>query len=159
MTSSVPGSTSGCAQCPFGHEIATLDEEGGCGIIGTPGTSRADPSVSFTGLAVAVQMVQEVCSALGGKGPLYAGGTLSFDYTTGRQEWLQTTPSTSCTGHCRLQLNQDYIVMPKHDITVEDLTKRVATVTRVPAADIHLSTSFGPARASGVTRRKHFSDL
>lgn len=112
VTSSVPGSQSGCSQCPHGAAVAGHDEEGGCGVAGRGRERRIDPSASFTGAAVAATMVMEVCAAIGGGGPRFAGRLLSFDYEPGRYTMMEITPDVDCVGHARLVQGRDYLVVP-----------------------------------------------
>jgi len=140
VTSSVPGSGLGCAQCPHGAAIAGADEEGGCGIAGMAGSPRVDPSVSFVGAAVAAQMVTEACVSLGGGGPLFAGRMVSFEYEFGRHLVLAIARDPWCTGHRRLEKPEDYVVVPARDISLEDLAGRVALAIGAEASEVTFST-------------------
>jgi hypothetical protein len=51
LVSSLPGRA--CAQCPHGNDVPNTDDGGGCGIIGGGRVEQIDPSVSFTGGALA----------------------------------------------------------------------------------------------------------
>lgn len=112
VTSSVPGSGLGCSQCPHGAAVAGHDEEGGCGVAGRGRERRIDPSVSFTGAAVAATMVMEACAALGGDGPRFAGRMLSFEYGPGRFTLMEIAPDEECSGHVRLFDGRDFVVIP-----------------------------------------------
>ncbi len=103
IVSSVPGSSTGCAQCPHAAEIVNADESGGCGVMGPVAAPRFDPSASFVGALVAANMVLEACVAVGGNGPLFAGRMLTFDRERvcpmSRQFWLasiELISSPSC---------------------------------------------------------------
>lgn len=115
VTSSAPGSGLGCSQCPHGGAIAGHDEEGGCGITGRGRERHVDPSVSFTGAAVAATMVMEACAALGGDGSRFAGRMLSFEYGTAHHSLLEITPDEGCAGHARLVDGRDFVVVPHCD--------------------------------------------
>jgi adenylyltransferase/sulfurtransferase len=112
VTSSVPGSSLGCSQCPHGADVARRDEEGGCGVQVRDGRRSIDPSVSFTGAAVAATMVMEVCAALGGDGPRFAGRVVSFEYATGLYAVMQLAPDENCSGHMRLVEGRDFVTVP-----------------------------------------------
>jgi molybdopterin/thiamine biosynthesis adenylyltransferase len=137
LISSVPGGA--CGQCPHGNEVSATDEGGGCGIIGDDGFERVDPSVSFTGSAVAAHMAMEVCATLGGSGPRYAGRMLSFDYEDGAHRVLSILPAPSCDGHRRLAEGSDYIVLADEGVTLGELERRVAATVGVDPGDVSLA--------------------
>ncbi len=140
VVSSVPGNGLGCAQCPHGPDIVRAHEEGGCGVLRRDGERRADPSASFTGLAVAAQIVLEVVSALGGNGPRFAGKMLSFD--DARNTWTAhpIVPDRMCTGHRRLEEYEEYIVVPVADYEVRDLTALAAHELHVEEGEVALAS-------------------
>lgn len=129
VVSSVPGGA--CAQCPHGNDVPKTDEGGGCGIIGGARPERVDPSVSFTGGAVAAYLALEVCATLGGSGPRFAGSMLSFEYETGAHRLLRLVPGPDCEGHRRLVDGRDYVTVADEGVTIGELVDRVARVLGV----------------------------
>jgi hypothetical protein len=159
VVSSVPGSGLGCAQCPHGPDIVRAHEEGGCGVAGRDGERRADPSASFTGLAVAAQIVLEVVSALAGSGPRFAGKMVSFD--DGRNSWSvrPILPDPMCTGHRRLAEYEDYIVVPVADYQLPDLAALAARALHVEEREVALASERELLRALVCTACRYRTEV
>jgi adenylyltransferase/sulfurtransferase len=155
VVSSVPGSGLGCAQCPHGPDIARAHEEGGCGVVVREGVRRADPSTSFIGVAVAAEIVHEVVSALGGKGPRFAGKMVSYD--DGRNAWSVHTimPDPECTGHRRLAEYEEYMAVPVADYQVRDLVALAAREMRVELVGVTLASEWELLSALVCTVCRH----
>jgi len=54
----------------------------------------------------------EVCAALGGVGPRFAGRVVSFEYATGHYSVMQLAPDENCSGHMRLVEGRDFLTVP-----------------------------------------------
>jgi hypothetical protein len=159
VVSSVPGTGLGCAQCPHSPDIARAHEEGGCGVVGRDSAQRADPSASFTGLAVAAQIVREVVAALGGSGPRIAGKMVSFDDARNTWSVHPIVPDPMCTGHRRLAAYEEYIVVPVADYEVQDLAALAARELRVEEHDIALASEWELLSALVCTACRQRTDV
>lgn len=137
VVSSLPGGP--CVQCPHGNNVPEDDDSGDCGIIVSGGVPRIDPSVSFTGAAAAAYAVLEVCSALGGAEPRFAGRMLSFEYEESAHRLLRIVPAPDCEGHRRLALGRDYVVVEDEGVALGELEGRVAEALAADPADVSLA--------------------
>jgi len=140
VTTSEPGSGTGCIQCLHGEEMLNADEEGGCGLLAPVGERRPNPSTGFSGAAVAAIMAAEAVSALAGSGPRFAGKMLSFDHRTASVGVFRIVPDDGCSGHRPLVDGVDAVFLPMSDYTLEEIVASVAERRGVRESDVTLSS-------------------
>ena len=151
VVSSVPGSGLGCAQCPHSPDILYADQEGGCSPQSRPEEVPIDPSMGFTGGAVAAVMAAEVAVSLGGSGPRFAGRMVSFDHEGAAFQVRRIVPNPDCFGHRPLAEQEESLVVPLADYGVGELAAFVAREFGLKSEDVTLVSDREIVRSRSCT--------